>query len=65
MVWGTRNYLVQLVESFVYFIYFVYLSFLVYYETLQAENGEGRVRGVRSRFPSLFTVRAEKTHSTL
>ena len=55
MLWGTRNYLVQLVESFVYFIYFVYLSFLVYYETLQAENGEGRVRGVRSRFPSLFT----------
>ena len=65
MVWGTSNYLVQLLEIFIYFIYFVYLSFLVYYETLRAENEEGRVRGVRSRFPSLFTVRAEKTHSTL
>lgn len=51
MLWGTRNYLVQLLESFVYFIYFVYLSFLVYYETLRVEKGEGRVRGVRSRCP--------------
>lgn len=33
------------------FIYFVYLSFLVYYETLRAEKGRGRVRGVRSRLP--------------
>ena len=65
MVWGTSNYLVQLLEIFIYFIYFVYLSFLVYYETLRAEKGEGRVREVRNRCPSIFTVGAEKTHSTL
>ena len=34
-----------------FYLFFVYLSFLVYYETLRAEKGEGRVRDVRNRCP--------------